>query len=216
MASFADSWLLAPRCAAAFVLGAIPFAWLIVRVAKGVDVRTVGSGNVGATNASRVFTGKGARLGVFLAVYLLDAGKGFAGTWLGRADEGAAWAAVACAAAAILGHVFTPFLGGRGGKGVATATGALLALDWRVTAIAIGVFFAVRFATGHVFVGSLALGVALAAAAVAVAPTAAFGERLPLTLLCVAIAAFLFWTHRGNLRQHFAARRAARSQPGPS
>jgi glycerol-3-phosphate acyltransferase PlsY len=192
--------------AAAFVLGAVPFAWLVVRVAKGVDVRSVGSGNVGATNASRAFAGKGARIAVFLLVYVCDAGKGFAAACFGLAGTTGPWLSVVCAAAAVLGHVFTPFLGGRGGKGVATATGALFALDWRATAIAIGVFFVVRFATGHVFFGSLALGVALPAAAILLDPAAAFGERLPLTTQCHCFAVFLFWTHRSNLQAHFAAR----------
>lgn len=197
--------------AVAFVLGAIPFAWLLVRLGKGVDVRTIGSGNPGATNASRAFERRGARLGAFVAIYALDAGKGFAAVALMRAAADSAWAAVGAAALAVLGHVFSPFLGWRGGKGVATATGALFALDWQVTAIAIATFFVVRFATGHVFAGSLALGLALPASAIALHPGRAFGERLPLTLLCSAIAAFLFWTHRSNLRQYFAARAASRA-----
>lgn len=214
MLSALDYLSLAPRAAAAFVLGAVPFAWLIVRVAKGIDVRTLGSGNVGATNACRAFSGK-ARICVFLLVYLLDAGKGLLGTWLGWgvATEGMLPAnnllgAVICAACAILGHVFTPFLGGRGGKGVATATGALAALDWRVTAIALGVFFLVRFLSGHVFFGSLALGLGLAGAAIAVDFDNAFGERLPLTILCIVVALFLFWTHRSNLAKFLAARQS--------
>ena len=198
---------LALRVALAFVMGAVPFAWLIVRLCKRIDVRTLGSGNVGATNACRAFTGKRARLLVFLAVYLLDAGKGFLATQLGF-GLGSLLAAVLCAAGAILGHVFNPFLGGRGGKGVATATGALLALDWRITLVGLLVFFAVRFATGHVFFGSLALGVGLAAAAIALEPASAFGERLPLTLLCLLLAVFLFWTHRSNLQKFFAARQS--------
>ncbi|MBL8728545.1 MAG: glycerol-3-phosphate acyltransferase [Planctomycetes bacterium] len=197
--------------AAAFVLGAVPFAWLVVRAGKGVDVRSVGSGNVGATNASRAFDGKGARLAAFLGIYLLDAGKGCLAVLLMQTASAHLAAAVIAAALAVLGHVFTPFLGWRGGKGVATATGALLALDWQVTLIAIGVFCVVRFATGHVFFGSLALGLALPLAAIALHPGTAFGERLPLTLLCLAIAAFLVWTHRSNLGRHFAARKAASS-----
>ncbi|MBX3463767.1 MAG: glycerol-3-phosphate acyltransferase [Planctomycetes bacterium] len=192
----------------AFLLGALPFAWLVVWLCKGQDVRAIGSGNPGATNASRAFAGKGARLAAFLAIYLLDAGKGFAAVALMQAATDELPAAVAAAALAVLGHVFTPFLGWRGGKGVATATGALLALDWQVTAVALGVFFVVRFATGHVFLGSLALGLALPAAAVALHADAAFGARLPLTLLCLAIAGFLFWTHRSNLKHYFAARAA--------
>lgn len=201
-------------CLAAFLLGAIPFALLVVRVCKGVDVRTVGSGNVGATNASRAFATRGGRLAAFLAIYLLDAAKGFAP---------AGWAPVAAAAvdpqvagvlagaAAVLGHVFTPFLGFRGGKGVATATGVLLALDWQVTLIALAVFFVVRAATGHVFFGSLALGLALPVATLVLHPGTAFGAGLPFTLLCALLAVFLFWTHRSNLKKHFAARAAGAS-----
>jgi glycerol-3-phosphate acyltransferase PlsY len=152
-------------CSLAFLLGAVPFALLVVRVCKGVDVRTVGSGNVGATNASRAFASKGGRLGAFLAIYLLDAAKGFAPAWFGpgfAAAHDAQLVAVLAGACAVLGHVFTPFLGFRGGKGVATATGVLLALDWQVTLISLGVFFVVRAATGHVFFGSIALGLRLA------------------------------------------------------
>jgi glycerol-3-phosphate acyltransferase PlsY len=150
--------LVGVACLLAFLLGALPFALLVVRVLKGVDVRTVGSGNVGATNASRAFASKGGRLGAFLGIYLLDAGKGFvpallAQRWLEGDPQ---LTGVLVGAAAVLGHVFTPFLGFRGGKGVATATGVLLALDWQVTAIALLVFFVVRAATGQVFWGSLA------------------------------------------------------------
>ena len=201
---------LAPRAALAFCLGAVPFAWLIVRIFKGIDVRSLGSGNVGATNASRAFSGK-LRIAVFLAVYLLDAGKGLCAAKLGWGwgfGAGSMVAAVVCAAAAILGHVFTPFLKGRGGKGVATATGALVALDWRVTAIGLVVFFVARWLSGHVFVGSLALGLGLAGAAIAMEPSNAFGERLPLTVLCLLIAAFLFWTHRSNLQKFLSARQS--------
>ena len=205
---------LAPRAAVAFCLGAVPFAWLIVRVFKGIDVREVGSGNVGATNASRAFSGK-LRIAVFLAVYLLDAGKGLCAAQLGwgwgwgwGAGAGSMVAAVVCAACAILGHVFTPFLAGRGGKGVATATGALVALDWRVTAIGLVVFFLARWLSGHVFLGSLALGLGLAGATIAMEPSNAFGERLSLTVLCFLIAAFLFWTHRSNLQKFLSARQS--------
>lgn len=198
-------------CLCSFLAGGVPWALVVVRVLKGVDVRTVGSGNVGATNASRAFATKGGRIGAFLGIYLLDAAKGFlpallAPRWLGSSD--ALRDGVLCGALAVLGHVFTPFLRFRGGKGVATATGVLLALDWRVTAIALAVFFVVRFTTGQVFFGSLALGLALAGAAIGLEPAEAFGARLPLTVLCLLLAAFLFWTHRSNLKKHYAARAA--------
>lgn len=202
--------LVGVACLLAFLLGALPFALLVVRVLKGIDVRTVGSGNVGATNASRAFASKGGRLAAFLGIYLLDAGKGcvpvlLAQRWLEGDPQ---LVGVLVGAAAVLGHVFTPFLGFRGGKGVATATGVLLALDWQVTAIALLVFFVVRAVTGQVFWGSLALGLALPAAAIGLDPAAAFGARLPLTVLTLLLAAFLVWTHRSNLKKHFAARAA--------
>jgi glycerol-3-phosphate acyltransferase PlsY len=210
------AYLLAPMplalvCLGAFLLGAVPFALLVVRVCKGVDVRTVGSGNVGATNASRAFASKGGRLGAFLGIYLLDALKGFAPALWGPLFAGVAAAeqlaaGVLLGLCAVLGHVFTPFLGFRGGKGVATATGALFALDWRVTAVGLGVFFVVRLLTGHVFFGSIALGFALPVAAYALAPEAAFAARLPFTALCLLLAVFLLWTHRSNLRKHFAGK----------
>jgi acyl phosphate:glycerol-3-phosphate acyltransferase len=196
--------------AAAFLIGAVPFALLVVRAVKGIDVRAVGSGNVGATNASRAFATKRGQLLAFLAIYLLDAAKGFLPTWFAlrfaAADAEPLLAAVLVGAAAILGHVFSPFLGFRGGKGVATATGVLLALDWRVAVIALAVFFVVRKLTGQVFFGSLALGLVLPAAAILLEPAAAFGPRLPLTVLCGFLALFLLWTHRSNLKKHFAAR----------
>jgi len=198
---------LALGCLCAYVLGGVPFALLVVRLLLGVDVRRIGSGNVGATNASRAFNSRGGRLGSFLLIYLLDAAKGFVPAWFGpgllHSDTGPL-AAVLLGAAAILGHVFTPFLQFRGGKGVATATGVLLALDWPAALAAFAVFFVVRALTGQVFFGSLALGLALAGAVVAFHPGDAFGGRLPITVLGVVLAAFLFWTHRHNLRQHFA------------
>lgn len=198
-------------CALAFLLGAVPFALFVVRAAKGIDVRTVGSGNVGATNASRAFATKRGQVLGFVVIYALDAAKGFAPAWFGPdfTDSQPMLVGVLAGAAALLGHVFNPFLGWRGGKGVATATGALLALDWQATVIAIGVFFVVRWTTGHVFLGSLALGLALAGGSIVLHVESAFGSRLPLTILCLALAAFLFWTHRSNLHKYFAARSAS-------
>jgi len=200
---------LALGCLLAFVLGGVPWAYVVVRVCKGMDVRTVGSGNVGATNASRTFVTKRGRLVAFVAIYLLDATKGFlpvlfAPAWIDPDRE--LLVGVLLAASAVLGHIFTPFLNFRGGKGVATVTGALFALDWQATGIAIAVFFVVRLLTGHVYLGSLALGLALAAASILLHPANAFDERLPVTVLCCLLGVLLFWTHRSNLARHLAER----------
>jgi glycerol-3-phosphate acyltransferase PlsY len=195
-------------CLCAFLLGSIPSALWIVSVCKRVDVRTIGSGNVGATNAARAFASRRGQLLAFCGTYLCDAGKGFVPALFGPrlwADEPPLLAGALFGAAAILGHVFSPWLCFRGGKGVATATGVLLALDWRTAAAAIAVFFVVRLATGKVFFGSIALGLTLAAAAILLHRDDAFAARLPVTLLCCALAGFLVWTHRNNLHRHFAA-----------
>ncbi len=194
-------------CLCAWLFGGVPFALLVVRACKGKDLRTIGSGNVGATNASRAFASRRGRLLAFVGIYLLDAGKGLLPALLGPGwiDGDPRLIGTLLGAAAILGHVFPIYLRFRGGKGVATATGVLLALDWQVALLAIGTFFVVRAITGQVFLGSLALGIALAAAAILLHLGDAFAARLPITVLCCLLAAFLFWTHRSNLHKHFAA-----------
>lgn len=201
-------------CLAAFLVGGIPFAFLLVRWIQGKDLRNIGSGNVGATNASRAFAGRGAQIAVFLVIYLLDAGKGCAAVWWGAAWTGHppdSGAGVALGACAVLGHVFTPYLRFRGGKGVATTCGVLAALDWQALLVALAVFFVVRWLSGQVFFGSIALGVALAGAVIALHPTQAFAERLPITMLALVLAGFLVWTHRSNLQRFLASRHGSRS-----
>jgi glycerol-3-phosphate acyltransferase PlsY len=201
-------------CFIAYVLGGVPFALVVVWVFKGKDLRRIGSGNVGATNGSRAFSTRGGRLSAFVLMYALDAAKGFVpaccGPGLLHATDPLR-TGVLLAASAVLGHVFSPFLRWKGGKGVATATGALLALDWLAVVVAIAVFLLVRWRTGQVFFGSLALGTALALASIALHLDSAFGSRLPVTILCVLLAGFLFFTHRSNLAKYFAARRGVQS-----
>jgi glycerol-3-phosphate acyltransferase PlsY len=107
----------------AYVAGSIPFGVMVARV-KGVDLRKIGSGNIGATNVARAL-GRGWAVAVLVA----DAAKGWAPVWLGR-RLGLPDAHVAAAGlAAITGHMFTIFLRGRGGKGVATSLGVALAIS---------------------------------------------------------------------------------------
>ncbi|NDC80455.1 MAG: glycerol-3-phosphate 1-O-acyltransferase [Verrucomicrobia bacterium] len=107
----------------AFLLGSLPFGFWLGRF-KGVDVRTRGSGNIGATNVGRIL-GKGWGY----LVFVLDFTKGWVAVWLARniGDPADLWV-VSAGLAAVLGHVFTPWVGFRGGKGVATSAGVLLAL----------------------------------------------------------------------------------------
>ena len=190
-------------CIIAWLFGGIPFGLVLVRIFKGVDIRSIGSGNVGATNASRAFEGK-ARLLLFLLIYVLDFAKGFLPvefglTLLGRELE--LGPRVLLGACAILGHCFSPFLRLRGGKGVATTTGVFAALEFQALLIAFAGFFLVFALTRQVFLGSLALGFSLAVAVILREPETAFDTRITVSTFTLLIAAFILFTHRSNIRQ---------------
>jgi glycerol-3-phosphate acyltransferase PlsY len=135
----------------AYLLGSIPFGYLLVRIFRNQDIRQQGSGNIGATNVAR----SGAK-GLGLATLLLDLGKAYAAVMIARHVGGGNFdIAVAAAVAAVLGHVFPVWLGFRGGKGVASALGVFLALNWQ-SAVAILLVFAVVFAlTRYVSLASI-------------------------------------------------------------
>ena len=145
--------------AGAYLLGSISWSYLIVRAVEGRDVRTVGSGNAGATNAIRA-AGKGAGI----AVLILDVGKGAAAVGAARAlgTTLGTTAAVtgAAAVAVVLGHIYPIFFGFRGGKGVATSAGAMAALAPLPLALALGVFLPVVAWKRYVSLGSIAAGLA--------------------------------------------------------
>ncbi len=144
----------------AYLLGSIPFGLLIAR-AKGIDLRTFGSGNIGATNAMRAV---GKPLGIL--VFLLDAAKGFAPTFVclkgwGGLPHGPGWAVVA-GTVAVLGHCFPVWLGFRtSGKGVATGCGVWLALSWPAALVTIAVFGLTLAATRYVALASVAASCSL-------------------------------------------------------
>ncbi|MDQ2926326.1 MAG: glycerol-3-phosphate 1-O-acyltransferase PlsY [Acidobacteriota bacterium] len=135
----------------AYLLGSIPFGYLLVRTFLKQDIRAVGSGNIGATNVAR----SGAK-GLGILTLLLDCLKGFAAVILALylAQHDLDLAALA-AVAAILGHVFPIWLGFRGGKGIATALGVFLALSWPTALCALGVFIAITLLTRYVSLGSI-------------------------------------------------------------
>ena len=130
-----------------YVLGSVPFGFLAARL-KGVDIRTQGSGNIGATNVWRVC---GWRFG--LPVFILDALKGVAAVWLGRwlVNDGA----ILCAAACILGHSFPVWLNFKGGKGVATSLGVMLGLMPLATLIVFAAWAIIFKASGYVSLASI-------------------------------------------------------------
>ena len=176
-----------------YLVGSIPAAYLAGKLTRGIDLREHGSGNLGATNVYRVLGPK-----IAVVVLLVDALKGaipvlvFPGfTDAPRADL---WA-IAYAVAAIAGHVRSIFLLWRGGgKGVATAAGAFMALAPLASLIALGIFVVVLLARGYVSLGSLS-----ATAVLPVIIGFREGVRSPLFVVSAVVAAFVFWTHRANI-----------------
>ena len=141
----------------AYLVGAIPFGVLVSRAFYGTDIRRVGSGNIGAANALRTLGRRGA-----VAVLALDTLKGFAPTLAAGALGGPIVATLA-GLAAIVGHWYSPVLGFRGGKGVATYFGALFALWWPAGIAFAAIWVAAVVATGYSSVGSMLGAVAMGA-----------------------------------------------------
>lgn len=169
-----------------YLLGSIPFGLLVTRALGLGDVRSIGSGNIGATNVLR--TGS---KGAALATLLLDGAKGALALSLARWADGETGGQVA-GAAAFLGHCFPIWLGFRGGKGVATFLGTLLAAHWPLGLLACATW-AAAFALSRI--SSLS---ALSAAALAPLGALLLG-RPDLALLALLLAAVVLWRHRANL-----------------
>jgi acyl phosphate:glycerol-3-phosphate acyltransferase len=183
--------LMLPFIFPGYLFGSVPFGLLLTRLAGLGDIRSIGSGNIGATNVLR--TGN---KGLAAATLLLDAGKGaFAVAvfrYLGPPDA-ALWAGLG----AVLGHLFPVWLGFRGGKGLATGLGVLLAAAWPVGVISCAVWLIVA---GIGRMSSLAALAAIAAAPVA-AVFLASGE---ITWLALAIALLVIARHHENIRRLIA------------
>ena len=170
----------------AYFVGSIPFGVLIAR-GLGVDIRSKGSGNTGATNVTRV-------LGPLPGgvVLVLDAAKGAAPTWFALTNVGDPWIVIACGAAAIVGHCFSPFLEFKGGKGVATALGVFLVLCPELVAICGGVFLVILKLTKVPALGSLAAIATLSGLLLA------RGDSYS-AALAIGTLLLLVYTHRSNL-----------------
>jgi acyl phosphate:glycerol-3-phosphate acyltransferase len=175
-----------------YLLGSIPFGLLLSRVAGYGDIRDIGSGNIGATNVLR--TGNKSLAAVTL---LLDLGKGWAAVAIARHwGEPAALTAALCA---VLGHMFPIWLGFRGGKGVATALGVLIALAWPLALIAALIWAAVAFVTRY---SSLA---ALVAAALSAATAPILTDSVTAILIAI-VALLIILRHSANIRRLIAGR----------
>jgi glycerol-3-phosphate acyltransferase PlsY len=184
---------------AAYLLGSIPFGYLIVRAREGADVRQTGSGGTGATNVSR----RAGKLAGVLTL-LLDAVKGALAValarWLLTPDFGINWWVAAAALAAIVGHCFPVWLGFRGGKGVATGVGIFLSLTPLAVACTGVIFILIVWATRYVSLGSIT--------ASALLPLFIWllgfymrpqGDAAPIIAAAIACGALIIFMHRANI-----------------
>lgn len=201
-----------PWLVASYLLGAIPTSYLAGRLFRGIDLREHGSRNLGATNLYRVLGWRYA-----IPVGLVDAAKGLLPVlvFAPRVSSSEVFALV-CGLAAVVGHVFSVFVGFRGGKGVATAAGVMLGLAPAALGVATVVWLTLVFLTGYVSLGSIAAAAVFPVAVVLLEPPAQ-----PVMLwLDVAVAAAIIWFHRGNIQRllkgtenRFGRRAAASPRP---
>ena len=176
----------------AYLLGAIPFGYLLVKWKTGADVRASGSGNIGATNVLRT-TGRVAGV----ATLLLDIGKGYLAVWLAArmTANDPLWTSLA-ALAVVAGHAFPVFLKFKGGKAVASFVGAFLCLTPLPLAAVLVVFVVVVAWTRYISLGSIA-----GAATFPLAVWLILHPDAPVVAAALIGCAFIIWRHRGNIQR---------------
>ena len=170
-----------------YALGSIPFGLLLTRVAGGGDIRSIGSGNIGATNVLR--TG---RKGMAALTLILDMLKGFFAVWL--ASRFLPGGEILAAAGAFFGHLYPAWLGFKGGKGSATFGGILFGLFWQGGVIYAGVWLTVLIVSRFSSVAGLV-------AALAAPIAAAIFEYYDLVPMLAACTLIIFWKHRTNIER---------------
>lgn len=181
---------------AGYLLGSIPFGYLIARAVGGRDIRSEGSGNIGASNVTRSLG-----LGAGLATLVLDAGKGAAAVWLAaRLGPGAPETMALAAMGAVLGHLFPVWLKFRGGRGVATAIGAFLVIGWMATVADLAVWVAAMAIWRFASLSSILWAALL--------PLSLYWLYLPghhppevVSIAAIIIALLIIWRHRTNLER---------------
>jgi glycerol-3-phosphate acyltransferase PlsY len=176
----------------AYLVGSIPFGVLVGKLFYDVDVREHGSGNVGTTNVFRVLGKKAGAV-----VMVCDILKGYLPAAIAAALF-TPWAAIFIAAAPVVGHMYSVFLKGKGGKGIATGSGVVLALVPLAFAIIFATWLVLIVVTRYVSVASLT------AAALVPVLTFLFDEPLPYKIAGVLVAVLVWWAHRGNMRRLLA------------
>lgn len=177
-----------PSVIIAYLIGSVPFALLLARRWGAVDLRRIGSGNLGAANVLRA---SGVKAGVLVAV--LDMTKGAASVMLAERFGGHSAAPAAAGVAAIVGHIYPVWLRFRGGKGVATACGVFAVLTPLAVPPALGIFAVAVWITRYISLGSMLASVALPPIAYAI------GSPAPAVAAACVASAIIVFRHRSNL-----------------
>jgi glycerol-3-phosphate acyltransferase PlsY len=186
--------------AIAYLMGGIPFGYLLVRLSTGKDVRTSGSGNIGATNVLRT-TGRG----VAVVTLLLDIAKGFVSVWIAATLTGDdSWWTSAAALAVMAGHAYPVFLGFKGGKAVASFIGAFLYLTPLPLFAVLVVFVAIVIATRYISAGSV-----IAAGMFPLGVWLILHPPEPVLIAALIAGAFIVARHRGNIERLHAGTESA-------
>lgn len=183
-------------CAAAYLIGGIPFGFIIGKL-KGCDIRKEGSCNIGATNVTRVVGPWYGKL-----CFLCDLLKGFIPVFMAQRYFAAdfSYMAILCGFFAVAGHMFTPYLGFKGGKGVATAGGVILALAWLPFVITFAVWAAVFLTTRYVSLGSIIASAVLPISALILKLTRLQPQISWAVIIFFAIVGGLsVWKHKANI-----------------
>jgi acyl-phosphate glycerol 3-phosphate acyltransferase len=188
---------LAVIAVAAYLLGAVPFGYAVAR-ARGVDILSHGSGNIGATNVGRIL-GRGFGILVFVLDFAKGALPTLAAGLLSPADVPPEWSQVTAGIAAFLGHLFPIYLRFRGGKGVATGAGVVAVLAPLPTAVALLIWAAVFSGTRYMSLASLTAAAVLCALRIAFTPGPFTGPTGVVTVFCLVAASLVALRHRANI-----------------
>jgi len=187
-----------------YLAGSIPFAYIVVKLMKGTDIRDVGSGNVGFTNATRAL---GIKKG--LIVLLADAGKGVAAVLaiskLGmiQANPLLEFMPVVCGVAAIIGHIWTVFLKFKGGKGVAASLGIFIAIHWMAGVIALAIWLIIVAITRYVSLGSILMCISFCVVTFATGTgNVTYGVDIwAVRIMAIVVTLIVIYKHRDNIKR---------------
>ncbi|MCP4230859.1 MAG: glycerol-3-phosphate 1-O-acyltransferase PlsY [bacterium] len=181
---------------ASYLLGAVPFSFLIGKIFAGIDICDMGSGNPGATN---LYRNAGPAYG--LPALVLDIAKGLVPAILLPLNFGEHHLVYVAGACAVAGHMYTVFLGFKGGKGVATALGVMVVISWEITFIALGVFVLTVIIFRYVSLGSVLAAVSIIVVSIIFPVFGIGGYDWVLSLFCGVFGLLVIFAHRKNIKR---------------